>query len=332
MNEQTNPEPGVSQGDGSIESAVSRLVQSEDQALKDRRAQEGVTEPPQGDSAEQAQGQADEPSADDLEVGDSVEQPAIDAFEIVHNGQQVKLSREDTIKYAQQGFDATRKLQAAAEQSRQAASQLQRLAQIEQVHPQLLQQRAQVEAIRSQIEQYRNFNWVKLAQEDPLGYPAQRAQFDVLVQAFNDSSAQYQHNEGIYKKEMARVMNERLQAEHARIPELIPEWTDKAKREAGEAQLAKHYQDQYGIPFEELNGYLTGAVPLAVAYKAMKYDQLVRSKTDKAKQLRTVPPVTVPGAVNSGSAKADQDKALRAKLRKSGSMDDAVALLLNRGK
>jgi len=323
--EQTNPDTGVSQGDGSMQSAVARLVQSEDQAPEPQEIQ---PEPLQGEPAEQP-GQA-EPSADDLEVGEPVEQPAVeDAFEIVHNGQQVKLSREETIKYAQQGFDATRKLQYAAEQNRQVQAQLQRLSQLEQFSPQLLRERAQVEALRSQVEQYRNFNWVKLAQDDPLSYPAQRAQYDVLVQAFQDANAQYQYREGEFKQELGRVQAERLQHENARIPQLIPEWSDRAKREAGEMQLAKHYQENYGIGFEELNGYLTGAVPLAVAYKAMKYDQLVKSKGDKAKQLRTAPPVTVPGA-KTGSAKADQEKQLKGRLRKTGSMDDAVALLLNR--
>lgn len=329
MNEQTNPDTGVSQGDGSVASAVARLVQSDDQAPEAKETLQDRLEPTQGESAEQEQGQAEEPSVDDLETDEPVEQPAIDAFEIVHNGQQVKLSREETIKYAQQGFDATRKLQYAAEQNRMAQAQLQRLSQLEQFSPQLLRERAQVEALRSQVEQYRNFNWVKLAQDDPLGYPAARAQFDVLTQAFQDAATQYQYRESEFKQELGRVQAERLQHENARIPQLIPEWTDRAKREAGEAQLAKHYQETYGVGFEELNGYLTGAIPMAVAYKAMKYDQLLKSKGDKAKQLRTAPPVTVPGA-KTGSAKADQEKQLKGKLRKTGSMDDAVALLLNR--
>lgn len=327
MNEQTNPQAGVSQGDPhSVERAVSRLVQSQDQAPEDEREQEASPESPE--TAEQAQGQA-EPTVEDLEVEVEAtdEQPAVDAFEIVHNGQQVKLTREDTIKYAQQGFDATRKLQAAADQSRQAASQLQRLSQLDQVHPLLLQERAQVEALGSQIRQYENFNWIKLANEDPMAYPAARAQYDVLVQAYQHANARYQQHEGGFQQHLAQVAAERRHVENARIPELIPEWKDKAKRDAGEASLAKHYADTYGISFEELNGALTGAIPVAIAYKAMKYDQLVKGKT--AKQLRTAPPVTVPGA-KTGSVKTDQEKQLRAKLRKTGSIDDAAALLLNR--
>lgn len=329
MNE-TNPQPGVLQEDHSVDGAVAKLLQSEDQAQVATTEGGVQSDQPQTETEEQPQGQADEPSPDDLEV-EEVQQPAIDAFEIVHNGQQVKLSREETIKYAQQGFDATRKLQAAAEVNRQASSQLQRLSQLEQIHPQLLQERARVEALRSQLAQYQNFNWVKLAQDDPMGYPPARAQYDVLVQAFHDAAGQYQQREGLFKQEVGRISQERLQAESARVPELIPEWKDESKRQASQQQMAKHYADAYGVPFEELNGRLTDALSLAVAYKAMKYDQLLRSKTDKAKQLRTAPPVTVPGA-KTGTVKADQEKQLRTKLRKTGSIDDAAELLLNRMK
>ena len=322
MNEQTNPEPGVLQ-DGSIDAAVSRLVQSEDQAPEEEQPQETPQEAPQ------QEGQAEELTADDIPAEEP--QPSAEAvFEIVHEGQTHKIAtREEQIRYMQQGFDYTQKTQRVAEKDRQVSAQLQRLGQLEQFQPQLIQERAQVEALRAQVEQYRNFNWIKLAQDDPLQYPAVRAQYDVLVQAFQDASNQYSQREGVFKQEVSRVAAERRQAENARVPELIPEWKDQARREAGEAQLAKHYQETYGIGFDELNGFLTGAIPLAVAYKAMKYDQLLKSKTDKVKQLRTAPPVTVPGA-KSGSAKADQDKQLRGKLRKTGSLDDAVAILLNR--
>jgi hypothetical protein len=69
---------------------------------------------------------------------------------------------------------------------------------------------------------------------------------------------------------------------------------------------------------------------MSVAYKAMKYDQLVKSKADKSKTLRQAPPLTVPGASNPSAAKAGKAKELQTRLKKSGSMEDAVALLLNR--
>lgn len=323
--DQTNPETGVSE-DHSVEHAVNRLVQSQDQAPE-------VTEQPQSsnppETAEQAQAKQ-EPTPEDIQ--DEVEQPAIDAFEIeiVHDGQQHKLSREDAIKYAMQGFDYTQKTQEVAAQKRTVAQQLQALTQAQQVHPQLLQERAQVEGLRGQLEQFRNFNWIKLAQDDPMGYPAVRAQYDVLAQAYQDASATYQQHEHAFKNHIGQVRQQQIQAEDARVPDFIPEWKDAQKRAAGEQQLAKHYEAQYGVSFEELSASLNGsALAMATAYKAMKYDQLLKSKSEKVKQLRTAPPVTVPGA-KSGSVKSDQEKQLRDKLRRSGSMDDAAALLLNR--
>ena len=325
MDEQTHPDSGVSQADP--QARVEAFLNSQPEGPADEETQ--PSKPAQ--QQEQPEGPAsDEPTAEDLP--EEVEQPAVDAFEIVHDGTQVKLTREEAIKYARQGFDYTQKTQQLAEKAKQVDGHLKVLAEVNSVQPYLMQERAQVAAIEQQLAQYQNFNWVKLATEDPMGYPAARAQYDVLVNAHQHAMGQYQQRESAVKQHLAQVVVQRREAENARVPELIPEWKDPQKRQAGEQALAKHYESTYGIGFQELNAHLNGAISMAVAYKAMKYDQLVKSKGEKVKQLRTAPPATKPGASQSTTAQADQEAKARERLRKTGDRYAAAEVLFNRMK
>jgi hypothetical protein len=328
MNE-TNPQGGVT--DGSVESAVARLVQSDDNA-PDEAQQAETPESQPGQPAEQpaeAQQPSDELTPDDLESDQEPQaQPAVDAFEIVHNGQQHKLTREETIRYAQQGFDYTQKTQQVAEQARLVQQRLQALAEVEQVQPQVMQHLAQVKALESQLAQYQNVDWVQVATDDPVGYAPARARFDVLRNAYEQAVGQFQHMQGQVQQRKAQIQQQMLMEEAQRLPAFVPEWKDAAKLEAGKAEIRK-YLEANQIPVEAAGRYLDSAFALATAYKAAKYDQLLKAKGEKSKQLRTAPPVTVPGA-KTGSAKAEQEKQLRDKLKRTKSIDDAAALLLNR--
>jgi hypothetical protein len=320
--EQTNPEGGVAQ-ELSDEDRVSRY-------LEQPQGQAEGADPSETPESEVTEGQA-EITPDDI-PDDPVSQPAVDAFEIVHNGQSHKLTREDTIKYAMQGFDYTQKTQAVAAKDRAVTEHLQRLAQVEQVQPYLQNHLAQVKAMEAQIAPYQNLDWVKLATDDPLGYPKYRAQYDTLLQGYQQAFGQYQRAHGAVAQQLQAVRSQRLQGEASRLPELVPEWRDPGKLEAARGDIAKHYQSTYGIDPAVLDSRLDDAISMAVVYKAMKYDQLVKSKADKSKTLRTAPPVTRPGAAQlPDAAKADQRKALTQKLRKSGDLNDAAALLLNLG-
>lgn len=334
MEQQTNPQAGVLQETDVMQRMQNFLSQSDDQGDEERRQQDPNPAQQGAHPVEQPTDQAsDELTPDDLEVeSQPQEQSAVEAFEIVHNGQQVKLSREEAIKYAMQGFDATRKTQAAAEQYRQAGEQLRVLSQLQQVHPQLLQKQAQVAALESQLAQWQNFNWVKLANDDPVGYAPARAQYDTLVAEYNRARHEYGQFDAGFKQQMQGIYAQRAQAEYARLPELIPEWGDAAKRTAGETELAKHFADSYGVSVQELSQFLGGsALALATAYKAMKYDRLLKGKKDKVGQLRSAPPVPRPGAAQSQqSLKGDKTKQLQDRLKKTGDVKDAAALLLNR--
>src|SRR5512138_1589041 len=108
MAEPTNPATGVTQEPPSIEERMQAFLVQYD---KEQAEPQIEPEEPTAASAEQqtqqpeGQAQTDELTPDDLpeiEGQEAVAQPTVDEFEIVHNGQQRKLTREETIRLAQQ--------------------------------------------------------------------------------------------------------------------------------------------------------------------------------------------------------------------------------------
>ncbi len=327
MAEQATPETGASQAAPSIEERMQNFLTQHDQE------QSGAPQEPEKptQAPEQPASQADELTVADLpeDSTDVQAQPTVDEFEIVHNGSQKRLSREETIKLAQQGFDYTQKTMAVAEQAKAVQQQLQRVQQMEQLQAALAPELAQVQAVSAQLNQYQNVDWVQLATDNPLEYPKYRAQYDTLVNAYQRTVGQYQQKANAVQQQKAHVTAQIVSQQREKLLDKLPSWKDEAKYRTG-AQEVRDYLTKEGLSPETIEG-LTDAVSVTVAWKAAQYDKLLRAKTDKVKQLKPLPPVTRPGASQSTGSTDQRDK-LKAKLSRTGDTRDAAALLLDRWK
>lgn len=309
MTDATQPATAVeSLGESDLESAVESVFGGEVQEQREK-ALESKKE-------EAAEDQSDEPTPDDIPDEDEKTPDAGDAFEFVHNGQPVKLTREQTIEYARQGFDYTQKTQAVAELRRQSEAILQRAAAVEQMMPAVSQDLATIKALETQLRQYANVDWVGLASNDPLEYPRVRAQYDQLVQGYNAATQQFQQRANAVMQERQNIATYQLQQEAERLKQLVPEWSEPAKFQAGAQELRAYLLKQGAHP-EAVDG-LNDAFAVSIARKAMLYDKLKEQKESRAKQLRDSPPVVRPGARPPGDAgKVNFQKAQQA-IRKAG--------------
>lgn len=335
MPEQTTPQGAVEQAAPTVEQRMERFLVEYDegnQQTPEPEPEQAETQRPQRVAEQpESQAQSDELTPEDLPEVESEAvqaQPEVDAFEIVHNGNQHKLNREETIKLAQQGFDYTQKTQAVAAKERQVQEALQRAQAIEQIAPMLAQELAQVTALEAQLKPYENVDWVALAARDPGEYAQHQAQFDVLRRNHNTAVNQLNQKRGAVVQAQQKFTAERLQQEQTKLLEKIPAWKDPEKFKQGAAELKTYLISQGATP--EGVDSLSDHIAVSVAYKAMQYDRLLKAKTDKVKQLRTAPPITRPGS--TGTAQADRSRDLEARLKRTGDMKDAAALLLNRMK
>lgn len=323
MDTSTHPNQGVEQAPQTPEDRISAILSRGEATEPEEVEAQGEQPAPQAEE----EAEASEGIAEETEV--EAPPPVEDVFEIVHNGTQVKLTREDAIKYARQGFDYTEKTQQLAEERRAVQHRVQALSEVEQVAPFLQQERAQLAALEGQLSQYQNVDWVKLATEDPLEYPKHRAQYDVLVNAYQQGRASLDYKQNQVNERLAYVKAQMLQEEFNKLPQLIPAWRDQESMAKGREELT-NWLISNGVPPERIGPATQDAFTVATIWKAAQYDKLMSAKKEKVGLVKKLPPVPVPGASKPDAAKADRDKDLRTKLRKSGNMDDAVSLLLNR--
>ena len=119
-------------------------------------------------------------------------------------------------------------------------------------------------------------------------------------------------------------MQNLLNAEVARLPDLIPAWKDEkvAKRESEEL---KSYLADQGISEEEM-GALVRASHINVLRKAMLFDKGQRrvKKATRARRKNAVTPGAKSAQVKPGSKRV---KAQRQRLAKGGRIDDAANLV-----
>ena len=167
-----------------------------------------------------------------------------------------------------------------------------------------------------------------LASEDPAEYTAQKAQYDARRAAYDQmlADAQKPLDEARVhaQQRFAEVRKEQAAALMARRPELTDEKTGTTERAALKSYLTK----QAGFSADDVDG-LIDARTIDIAWKAMKYDEIQAGAKDiKTKKLKKLPKFVPSG---SATSKADRNRdanaALRSKLRKSGHINDAAAVI-----
>ena len=292
--DQTNPETGVAPE--AVELALeSQFGFAEPQAKPKVEAPEPEAPAVEETPADQA---SDEPTPDDIpDVEEkAAAQSADDAFEIVHNGTQHKLTRDELIKHAQQGFDYTQKTQALAEQQRQLQTSLQRAQELEVMQQALAPDLAQVKALEGQLKRYQGVDWAKAQEDDPLGTPKYWMQYQATKDAYSAAVGQFNSKAAALKEQKQALTADLVQQQQKVLLDKIPSWRDPAKFQAGAKEVAE-YLAREGVPQDRIDS-LTDAVAVSIAYKAAQYDKLVKAKSEKVKQLRTAQPVVKPGAVS----------------------------------
>lgn len=268
----------------------------------------------------------------DLEPQAPEEEQSADGelWKIVHNGTEVTLNREEMIRHAQQGFDYDRKSQALAEERKQTQAMLQQASQLRQVAPQLQAELIHAQSLIGQLKQWENVDWVKLATEEPLDYPKYRAQYDQLERAARQAATTYMQHEGEYTEAEKALRRQRMAQEMQRLPDIEPDFRKPEVRQKVMPEITD-YLLKRGIP-QELIDSVDFAPVVAVAYDGMRYRKLIASKGAVEKQVRAAAPMSKPAAAQSPQSVVQRDYGeARARLKKSGSVDDAARLLAGLG-
>jgi len=321
----------------SLENAVEAMLAPEPSEENQSEAVEAAETPTQDVESEAVEDVAEsdddvEASGEDIEDAEYVEDDQIDDEDLVEAAEDTNLipvtvnGKEerwtlDQLKQsaAGQGY-INQKMQENAALEKQYKQQAQALAQQQQQVLAMYQQ-AQQGGLQAPTPPSK-----ELFDQDPIGYMEAKLTYDEAKAAHDQQLVQLRgmQQQQAQQQQAARQAHLAQQAEVLKqyIPEIVdPEKGEKLK--AGIIDTGVHY----GFTPEEMAGF-TDARYVRALNDARKYRQLIANKKKSQSKADGVRPVVKAGAKKRSDGQAATRKKAQQRLQKTGSIDDALSLML----
>jgi len=265
---------------------------------------------------------AESEGEEDQEVEDAVQEES-PTFSVKVDGNNEKVTLEELKqgysgqKYVQKG------MQEAAAQRKQA----------EEVYSALLSERQQISQLYNQLQSgdfiappappsREDFT------ADPLGYMDSKLAYDEAKVEY-DTQMQQLHSVSQQNTEAEnQAKHAYLQREMEELTKIIPELGNPDKAKQFQEKLILGGKAHYGYTAQEIEQVMDHRA-IQVLHDAMKYQDIIAGKAKAVAKTKKAKPALKAGAkkVPEGSAKVRERQ--KAKLRKSGSINDAIDLMLN---
>lgn len=315
-----------SQFDGTIESAVNGLLspdlqetEAEEQDLEGEEVEETEIAEEEVEESDDPDGEEEEPIApDEYEGPEGDDVPAPDLYTVRVDGTEVQVSLEDLKqgysgqKYVQKGMQEAATLRKEAEAVyANLLSERQRIGQALQL--------AQAGALQAPTPPDES-----LQESDPIGYINASNAYRKEKDAWDGQMAMLQQQAAQQSQAEEVAQRAYLQREMETLQTLVPEFSEPVRAAEARDRLMVMGQEIYGYQPEEISSVMDHRA-IRVLHDAIKYQELQSKSAEKvkAKPKRTVKP----GAKKVASVKGDAKQG-RQKLKKSGSIDDALSLIL----
>ena len=258
---------------------------------------------------------------DDLIEDASPSEPSTHTVKM--DGQDMEVTLEDLKrdyggqKYVQKG------MQDAAAQKKEA----------EAVYTALNNEREQIAQLYNQIQQNgMQAPPVKPSKEefdaDPIGYMQKNIEFEEASAAYNNQMAQLQQ---VAQKSSAAQENAHKAYMHEQMQILqkeIPAFADPKKASRLRERLVVTGTNHYGYSNNEISN-ITDARAIKVLLDAQRYQDIISGKSKAQVKTKSAKSVMKPGAKRTATPTAKIRERQQAKLKGSGSIEDAMNLILN---
>ena len=308
------------------EVAEAEVIESEVDEVETEAEETEVEDSDDSDDAEDADEDEDEDEYEgDEGEADSDEQADYSdskTFSVKVDGKDVDVSLSD-LKQSYSGQTYIQNgMKQAAEQRKQA----------EEAFNSLNQQRAQLDQYVQQISQ--NGLVAKpvspsreLFTNDPLGYLDADLEYRENLELYQADQNQLQHNRNAVQKAQAEANQANLQNQQEELKRLIPDFADAKKATKLKNSLIEHGKKR-NFTEAEL-GSVVDARTMHVLHESMLWRQSLEGKSDVKAKLKKARPLMKSGVKKTGESANKVEQKLMSKLKKSGSINDAAALLFN---
>lgn len=274
--------------------------------------EEDVAEASDDDEAEYADSDEDVEEADDAE-------PEPKKFKVKAAGEEIEVDLDELISGYQRSKDYTQKSQALAEQRKAIEAERAKVAEVQKEREAYSQRLRAIDNFLAQ--QMKGENLAELKEVDPIGYAvkvAERSELEKQRQAVQVEQARLAQKQ---QAERDAQLQQHLQQESELLTQAIPELAGERANEVKKDILT--YAKSQGWTEQELSSVYDHRAVMSL-YKAMKYDQLQKSKPDALKKVKAAPK-TLKSGTSAPEAKSSQDKKVMQRLRQSGRVQDAAA-------
>jgi hypothetical protein len=332
MTEQVgNPITGIGLHEATL--AIDQLLgpeedtQSEAEAQEPEEAQDEAEEVDAEEYSEEAEDEQSDPDEED-DTEEVIEQELPDdlTIKVKLDGEETEVTLDELRKGYSRYSDYTRKTQALAEERKAFQSEA------EAIRVERAQYAELLPVLKSQIEMQVGAepDWDTLYNEDPIEaarlerhWRKDQQEKIAKLQAVEIEQKRIAEENA---KEQQRALSEYVQAERAKLPEVIPEWKDEGVMQS-EAKELREWALNNGFSERDLSA-LIQASHVSILRKAMLFDKGTK-KVEKVKaQPKKVARIVRPGSsgtqVNTRST--DVKKASQ-RLARTGRIADAAALL-----
>lgn len=235
------------------------------------------------------------------------------------DGEEVEVELDELINGYQRTADYTKKSQALAEQRKAIEAERVHLEQVKQERQAYAQKLQALNQFLGQQNQGENLEALK--EVDPIGYAvkvAERSERDkqlAIVRAEQNRIAQQQQAE--QQQSLQKHIASEAEKLNASIPELATPKGDEVRKQIREYAKSQGWSDQ------ELSSVYDHRAVLTL-YKAMKFEQLQKSKPEIQKKVQQAPRMLKSGT-SAPATKSQQEKQVMQRLRQSGKVRDAAA-------
>jgi len=328
------PIPALGGSVTEAQEALLGLMEPEEETPETEEAQpteEEESQPVEEDESFEEESEEEEEAEGAEEESEETEgEEEEELYAVTVNGEEVAVSLDELLSGYSRQSDYTRKTQEIAGDRKEMEALQQRynseVQQIQQERQQYMDALTNIIANQGgELEKFANVDWDTLRENDPIEYVTTREQYREAQEKVQGLQHEQARAAQVQQAQNNQAQHQMLKVEKGKLVEAIPEWGDPDKQKDLSANLQSYAKEQ-GFTAEELNS-LVDHRSVLVLLKAQKYDQLQKSNV-KSKKLKNKPKVIRAG---SGTSTKGSDKSKRTaqmkRLRGTGHIDDASALL-----
>lgn len=263
--------------------------------------------PPEEEKPSEGEGEAEAPEGTEEPAAETNQEPL---HTVKVDGKEEKVTLEEL----KRGFSGQRWItqKSQALESERKAIQQERET-LTQIIPKLLEQ----------LGEEKEIDWEKLRQEDEFKFVVERQAWQVRQERRNALMAAQQATQAKLKEDEAKKIAETVAAEKEKLLTAIPALRDEAKAKAMTAEI-RAYGKSIGFTDEELDNSYDSRAVLAL------YHGMIGKKAASAPMPRPVanrgPRSAAPGAGSSTPGRSADYSRMKARVKETGSVDDAAAL------